>query len=144
MSNQNLAQAIDLTGLAVKARQDASIEAEVGDKEKASQIPIPTGYHILCAIPEMEKEYESGLVKADETVRMEEVLTTVLFVVSLGPDAYKDETKFPSGAWCKQGDFILVRPNSGSRLVIHGKEFRLINDDTVEAVVTEPRGIRRK
>jgi len=144
MSNLNLAQAIDLTGLAVKARQDASIEAEVGDKEKAAQIPIPTGYHILCAIPEMEKEYESGLVKADETVRMEEVLTTVLFVVSLGPDAYKDETKFPSGAWCKQGDFILVRPNSGSRLVIHGKEFRLINDDTVEAVVTEPRGIRRK
>jgi len=144
MSNLNLAQAIDLTGLAVKARQDASIEAEVGDKEKAAQIPIPTGYHILCAIPEMEKEYESGLVKADETVRLEEILTTVLFVVSLGPDAYKDEIKFPSGAWCKQGDFILVRPNSGSRLVIHGKEFRLINDDTVEAVVTEPRGIRRK
>jgi len=144
MSNLNLAQAIDLTGLAVKARQDASIEAEVGDKEKAAQIPIPTGYHILCAIPEMEKEYESGLVKADETVRLEEILTTVLFVVSLGPDAYKDEIKFPSGAWCKQGDFILVRPNSGSRLVIHGKEFRLINDDTVEAVVEEPRGISRK
>ena len=144
MSNLNLAQAIDLTGLAVKARQDASIEAEVGDKEKAAQIPKPTGYHILCAIPEMEKEYESGLVKADETVRLEEILTTVLFVVSLGPDAYKEEIKFPSGAWCKQGDFILVRPNSGSRLVIHGKEFRLINDDTVEAVVEEPRGISRK
>ena len=144
MSNLNLAQAIDLTGLATKARQDASIEAEVGDKEKAAQIPIPTGYHILCAIPEMEKEYESGLAKADATMKMEEALTTVLFVVSLGPDAYNDAKKVPSGAWCKEGDFILVRPNSGSRLVIHGKEFRLINDDTVEAVVAEPRGIRRK
>ena len=144
MSNLNLAQAIDLTGLATKARQDASIEAEVGDKEKAAQIPIPTGYHILCAIPEMEKEYESGLAKDDATMKMEEALTTVLFVVSLGPDAYNDAKKFPSGAWCKEGDFILVRPNSGSRLVIHGKEFRLINDDTVEAVVAEPRGIRRK
>ena len=92
----------------------------------------------------MEKEYESGLAKADTTMKMEEALTTVLFVVSLGPDAYNDEKKFPSGAWCKEGDFILVRPNSGSRLVIHGKEFRLINDDTVEAVVAEPRGIRRK
>ena len=77
-------------------------------------------------------------------MKMEEALTTVLFVVSLGPDAYNDAKKFPSGAWCKEGDFILVRPNSGSRLVIHGKEFRLINDDTVEAVVAEPRGIRRK
>lgn len=73
----------------------------------------------------------------------EEKLATVLFVVALGPDCYKDPTRFPSGPWCKQGDFIVVRPNSGSRLNIHGKEFRMINDDTVEAVVQDPRGIKR-
>jgi co-chaperonin GroES (HSP10) len=72
------------------------------------------------------------------------MLTTVLFVVALGPDAYKDPKKFPSGPWCKVGDFVLVRPNAGSRLVIHGKDFRLINDDTIEAVVDDPRGIKRK
>ena len=107
-----------------------------------------SGYHILCAIPEVEKDHElsSGLklAKADETMRMEEVLTTVLFVVDLGPDCYTDKTRFPSGPWCKKGDFILIRPNSGSRLLIHGREFRLINDDTVEAVVDDPRGIKRK
>jgi co-chaperonin GroES (HSP10) len=92
----------------------------------------------------MDKEYDSGLIKADETIRHEEALTTVLFVVDLGPDCYKDGAKFPTGAWCKKGDFILVRPHSGSRLVIHGREFRIINDDTVEAVVADPRGIRRK
>lgn len=119
-------------------RPDASAE------EKATQLPTPSGYHILCAIPEMEKEYESGLVKADETVRIEELLTTVLFVVKMGPDCYKDPTRFPSGPWCKEGDFILVRPNAGSRLVIHGREFRMINDDTVEGTVEDPRGIRRK
>lgn len=119
-------------------RPDASSE------EKATQLPNPSGYHILCAIPEMEKEYESGLVKADETVRIEELLTTVLFVVKMGPDCYKDPTRFPSGPWCKEGDFILVRPNAGSRLVIHGREFRMINDDTVEGTVEDPRGIRRK
>jgi co-chaperonin GroES (HSP10) len=105
------------------------------------------GYKILCAIPEAEKEFEEsevGLIKADETMRNEEVLTTVLFVVALGPDCYKDEKRFPSGPWCKQGDFVLVRPNSGSRLLIHGREFRIINDDTVEAVVEDPRGIKRK
>lgn len=118
--------------------------SEATAEEKASQLPRPSGYHILCAIPEIEKEYESGLVKADETVRNEEILTTVLFVVDLGPDCYKDASKFPSGPWCKKGDFVLVRPNSGSRLVIHGREFRLINDDTVEGTVDDPRGIKRK
>jgi len=113
-------------------------------EDKASQLPKPQGYHILCAIPEMEKEYESGIIKADVTVKNEEILTTVLFVVALGEDCYKDEKKFPTGAWCKEGDFVLVRPNSGSRLVIHGKEFRLINDDTVEATVDDPRGIKRR
>jgi len=119
-------------------RSDATSE------EKAKQLPKPVGYHILCAIPEIEDSYESGIAKADETMRIEEALTTVLFVVDLGPDCYSDEKRFPNGPWCKKGDFILVRPHAGSRLVIHGREFRLINDDTVEGVVDDPRGIRRK
>jgi co-chaperonin GroES (HSP10) len=113
-------------------------------EDRAKQLPKPSGYRILCAIPEVEKEFDSGIIKADETVHYEEVLTTVLFVVSLGPDCYADSERFSSGPWCKEGDFILVRPNSGSRLIIHGKEMRLINDDSVEAVVEDPRGIRRK
>jgi co-chaperonin GroES (HSP10) len=113
-------------------------------EEKAKQLPRPSGYHILCAIPEMEQTYDSGIIKADTTLHYEELMTTVLFVVALGPDCYKDEKRFPSGPWCKVGDFILVRPHSGSRLVIHGKEFRMINDDVVEGVVEDPRGISRK
>lgn len=134
MSNQvDLSQALDLSSLMDKS-----------DEEKATQLPKPSGYRILCAIPEVEKEYDSGLVKADLTIHNEEVLTTVLFVVDLGPDCYQDKARFPNGPWCKKGDFILVRPHSGSRLVIHGREFRIINDDTVEAVVDDPRGIKRK
>lgn len=133
MSNLDLSQAIDLTAVLNK-------EAE----EKAKQLPKPQGYRILCAIPEVEKEFDSGLAKADETLRYDELLTTVLFVVDLGPDCYKDPDRFPNGAWCKKGDFVLVRPNAGTRLVIHGREFRIINDDSVEAVVDDPRGISRK
>jgi hypothetical protein len=118
--------------------------SEAPADDKASQLPKPSGYHILCAIPEVDKMYDSGLAKAGETMHIEEVLTTVLFVVEMGPDCYKDPNKFPSGAWCKKGDFVLVRPNSGSRLVIHGREFRMINDDTVEGTVDDPRGIKRK
>ena len=112
-------------------------------EEKARQLPTPVGYHILVALPESEEKYDSGLIKADETRRFEEVLSTVFFVVKLGPDCYKDEKRFPAGPWCKEGDFILARPNSGTRLKIHGREFRLLNDDSVEAVVQDPRGISR-
>jgi hypothetical protein len=129
----DLNKAIDLSALLDK-------EAD----EKGKQLPDPVGYHILCAIPEAEKNFDgSELLKSDDTMRVEEVLTTVLFVVKLGPECYSDKTRFPNGPWCKQGDFILVRPNSGSRLLIHGREFRLINDDVVEAVVQDPRGIKR-
>lgn len=121
-----------------------SINLSASNEDKAKQLPEPSGYRILCAIPKIDKEYESGILKADETVHYEEVLTTVLFVVKLGPDCYQDNGKFPTGPWCKDGDFILVRPNSGSRLIIHGQEFRIINDDSVEAVVQDPRGIKRK
>ena len=133
MSEIDLSQAVDLSALMDKSQE-----------EKAKQLPKPSGYRILCAIPEQEKEYDGGIIKADETIRYEEVLTTVLFVVDMGPDCYKDATRFPTGPWCKQGDFVLVRPNAGTRLVIHGREFRIINDDSVEGVVQDPRGIKRK
>ena len=133
MSNLDLSQAVDLTAVMAKK-----------DDEKAKQLPKPQGYRILCAIPESEESFDSGIIKADETRRHDELLTTVLFVVDLGPDCYADKDRFPNGPWCKKGDFILVRPNAGTRLVIHDREFRIINDDSVEAVVQDPRGIKRK
>lgn len=109
----------------------------------AKQLPDPSGYRILCSIPQIDKAYESGLLKADITMHNEELLTTVLFVVKLGPDCYGDKTRFPSGPWCKEGDFILVRPHAGTRVKIHGVELRVINDDAVEATIEDPRGVRR-
>jgi co-chaperonin GroES (HSP10) len=110
---------------------------------RAKMVPDPSGFHILVALPEIDEEYESGLIKADQTRRNEEVLATVFFVVKLGPECYKDEKRYPNGPWCKEGDFIIARPNSGTRLKIHGREFRIINDDTVEGVVEDPRGVSR-
>jgi len=128
----DLSQAVDLSAVLDKT-----------DDDKATQLPEPSGYRILCAIPDIEEKYDSGIIKADSTMHYEEVLSTVFFVVKMGPDCYKDPARFPSGAWCKVGDFILARPNSGTRLKIHGREFRIINDDSVEGVVEDPRGIKR-
>ena len=112
-------------------------------EQKAKQLPEPSGYRILCAVPDTEEKTEGGIFKADITKQYEELTTPVLFVLKLGPDCYKDEKRFPSGAWCKEGDFILTRPMAGSRIKIHGREFRMINDDAVEGVVQDPRGISR-
>lgn len=111
--------------------------------DKAKQLPEPATYHLLCGLPQTEEKYDSGLVKSGQTMHFEETLSPVLFVVKMGPDCYADKTRFPSGPSCKVGDFVLVRPNSGTRVKIHGREFRIINDDSVEAVVEDPRGISR-
>lgn len=113
-------------------------------EQTAKQLPQPVGYKILLMLPEVEKTYgESGLLKADAVVKNDEIASVVAFVAKMGPDCYKDAVKFPSGPWCKEGDFAIIRPYAGTRIVVHGKEMRLVNDDTIEAVVEDPRGIKR-
>jgi co-chaperonin GroES (HSP10) len=111
--------------------------------EKPTQLPVPQGYRILCAVPEVEATYDGLIAKAESTKKTEESSTVVLFVMKLGNECYADKTRFPSGPWCKEGDFIITRAYAGTRIKIHGQEFRIINDDSVEAVVDDPRGISR-
>mgnify|MGYP003132414221 FL=1 len=113
------------------------------DETKPTQLPDVKGYRILCMVPQVDEAYDSGLIKSDKTKTIEEHSTVVLFVMKLGDMAYKDEQRFPTGPWCKEGDFVITRAYSGTRIKIHGQEFRIINDDTVEAVVDDPRGYER-
>ena len=106
----------------------------------ATQLPVPTGYRILVALPEVEEKTEAGLYITDERRDAETVASVVGFVMKIGPDAYRDEKRFPTGPWCKEGDWIVMRAYSGTRIRICGKEFRIINDDSVESVVEDPRG----
>lgn len=133
-------QLINLDGKPITAKPK---EPEVPVEDRAKQLPDPSGYRILCGIPDAEEKTAGGIFKSDETMKFEELTTPVLFVIKIGPDAFKDEKRFPSGPWCKEGDFILTRPHAGSRVKIHGREFRIINDDSVEAVIEDPRGISR-
>jgi len=123
---------------------DIDIEATTEAARKAKQIPDPSGYKILCMIPKIEATFgDSDLIKPDSIIDNEQISTVVLFVAKLGAQAYADKDRYPNGPWCKVGDFILTRAYSGTRLKIHGTEWRIINDDTVEAVVEDPRGINR-
>ena len=121
-------------------------EPEATAEEKATQLPTPQGWKILCAVPEVDQKIAGtslDLVRDTASLRQEEHASTVLFVMKVGADAYKDTVKFPTGPWCKEGDFVLVRTYTGTRFKIFGKEFRLINDDQVDAVVQDPRGLSR-
>ena len=120
----------------------AGNEAAMGELE--AMIPRPVGYHLLIKMPEVEKTFgESGLVKADSTVRAETILSMVGLVLDMGAEAYADETKFPKGAWCSVGDYVMFRSNSGTRFKVAGQEYRLLNDDSIEAVVSNPKGITK-
>jgi co-chaperonin GroES (HSP10) len=107
----------------------------------ASQLPKPTGYKLLIALPDPEEKTEGGIIKASQTLQAEEIGSIVGFVLEMGPDAYQSQERFPTGPYCKKGDWIMMRSYSGTRFKVHGKEFRLINDDSVEAVVEDPRGV---
>ena len=115
----------------------------VTDEEMEQQIPKPVGYRVLIALPTIEETYDSGIVKADRTLNEERILSTMGIVLDMGGEAYSDKERFPNGPWCKVGDFVMFRPNSGTRFKVNGQELRLLNDDSIEAVVPDPKGITR-
>jgi len=131
-----------MSEILIASGEQATVLPETAE-QKAKQLPMPTTYHLLCAVPESEDEFESGLAKSTQTMQYEELLSPVLFVIAMGPDCYKDEKRFPHCPSCKVGDFVIVRPNTGTRIKIHNREFRVIHDDSVQAVVEDPRGISR-
>lgn len=115
----------------------------VTDEEFEAQLPRPVGYRLLIALPKIEETYESGIVKADRTRLEEQILSMMGAVIDMGEQAYSDKERFPTGPWCSIGDFVMFRPNSGTRFRVNGQEYRLLNDDSIEAVVPDPRGVTR-
>lgn len=119
-------------------------EVELTDEELDAQLPRPVGYHLLVAMPEVEQTFGDGLiVKANSTIHHDSIMSMVGVVLDMGDQAYSDESRFSTGAWCKVGDYVMFRMNTGTRFKVGGKEYRLMNDDSIEAVVSDPRGVSR-
>jgi len=122
------------------------IDAEKTKEEAAAlaaRLPNPAGYKMLVIKPEIQEKSAGGIVYADSTRKKEEQGAVVGIVLKQGPMCYQDPEKFPSGPWCKEGDFVLLRAYSGSRFSVDGKEFIIVNDDMIEGTVDDPRGINR-
>ena len=115
---------------------------EVSDEEWEAQMPKPSGYRLLIALPDVEEYYhDSALLKTTTQMHKEYIMSIMGIVIDMGADAYSDKDRFPEGPWCKEGDYVMFRMNTGTRFKVNGKEFRLMNDDSVEAVIPDPRGI---
>jgi co-chaperonin GroES (HSP10) len=120
------------------------LEKELTEEELDSLLPTPVGYRVLIAMPEIEDTYgESGIIKSSREVQLDTVMSTIGLVLDMGKQAYSDKERFPTGPWCKQGDYVMFRMNTGTRFKVSGVEYRLMNDDSIEAVVTDPRGVTR-
>ena len=122
----------------------ATAQASVTEDEFEAQLPIPVGYRLLVAMPQVEEAFEgTELLKSVTTKNHEQIMSIMGVVIDMGMQAYSDKDRFPSGPWCKVGDYVMFRANTGTRFTIDGAEYRLMNDDSVEAVILDPRGIER-
>ena len=117
---------------------------KISDAEFELQLPRPVGYRVLVALPQPDETVAGTSILKTETAKTQDHIMSIIgLVVDMGAGAYADKERFPDGAWCKEGDFVMFRMNSGTRFTIGGIEYRLMNDDSIEAVVTDPSGIQR-
>lgn len=118
------------------------------DPEVLKRIPKVTGHHVLLAPLPVETKTEGGILIPQSHVDKQEVAGITGYVVQIGSTAYKGEypagvQRFPQGPWCKEGDFVLYKTYTGTRIEVGGQELRIMNDDQILAVVEDPRGLSR-
>jgi len=119
-------------------------QTAVTDDEIEVQMPRPVGYKLLIALPQVEETLgDMGIVKTNKMVHEEMLMTVTGLVLDMGDQAYADKERYPNGPWCKVGDYVVFRANSGTRVRVNGVEYRLMNDDSIDAVVSDPRGVTR-
>ena len=110
------------------------------DLSVLQRLPQPTGYRMLV-IPYYVPEKVNGIIIPDKTRDRESFASVVAYVVKIGPDAYKDKDKFPSGAWCSEKDWVLMGRYAGNKFKVDGLELRIINDDNIIASILDPKDI---
>tara|TARA_R100000544_G_scaffold36550_1_gene25082 strand:- start:1056 stop:1508 length:453 start_codon:yes stop_codon:yes gene_type:complete len=110
-------------------------------EKHANKLPRPTGYRILILPFTASSVTKGGIHLAKATVDKERLATVVGYVVAKGPDAYGDLNKFPDGAWCEEGDWVIFGRYAGARFQIEGGDMRLLNDDEILACIDDPEAI---
>ena len=144
------AQSVDLDAIsegvanlaeAYKEPTDKVLDPEAIGASLLEKLPTPTGWRILVLPYRGKGKTDGGVYLPNAVVEEQTVSTQVGYVLKVGPLAYKDSEKFPTGVWCEQGDWVMFARYSGSRFKIDGGEVRILNDDEVLAKIKEPEDI---
>lgn len=126
-----------------KSTKVYTYDPSMSDEELDVQLPKPVGYRLLVAMPEVGETFDgTNVLKTDSLKHNEHIMSIIGVVLDMGEEAYKDKERFIN-PWCKVGDYVMFRANTGTRFKVAGVEYRLMNDDSVEAVVADPRGVSR-
>ena len=121
--------------------QERVLDPSLADRSLIDRMPSPTGWRLLILPYRGKGKTEGGLYLPDKVVEDNQISTQVGFVLKMGPMAYKDPEKFPSGAWCAEKDWVMFARYAGSRFKIDGGEVRILNDDEILAKIQEPEDI---
>ena len=121
--------------------KDGELKVEDLNESVLNRIPKPTGWRIVILPYRGANKTKGGIVLSDQTIQREQLTTTCGYVLEVGPLAYGDTAKFPGGAWCKKGDWIIFGRYAGARMSIDGGEIRILNDDEILATVQDPEDI---
>ena len=106
-----------------------------------SQLPVPSGWRLLVLPFSPREKTKGGILIAQESLDKLRIATNCGYVISMGPLAYHDKEKFPTGPWCKKGDWVIFARYAGSRLPIEGGEVRILNDDEVLGTLKDPESV---
>ena len=117
------------------------LNPELIDKSLIDRMPQPTGWRILILPYKGKAKTESGIFLPDEVQDKKQISTQVGYVLRVGPLAYKDTEKFPSGAWCQEKQWVMFARYAGSRFQVDGGEVRILNDDEILATILDPEDI---
>ena len=137
--------AVEMT--AIEAKRKKKIEEQELERQKEvvldKHIPKPVGYRVMVALANVDDKFDGGIAKANQTIREENILQMTGVVCDMGDEAYKDKERFPNGPWCKEGDYVVFRANTGTRIRVGDVEYRIMNDDSIEAVIDDPSKLTR-
>jgi chaperonin GroES len=102
-----------------------------------NNIPKPAGWRVLIKIKAAQEKTSGGIYLTPQSQDTARVAAMIGQVIELGGDAYSDLERFNQN-WCEVGDWIMIGKFAGVRFDIDKEEYRIINDDEVIAVVTDP------
>ena len=121
-----------------KQDQEATNKPSQTNLEK---LPDPTGWRILVMPFQVKEETKGGIIIAQETLDRARAAVQVGYVLKMGPLCYKDEERYPTGAWCKPKDWVIFARYAGSRMGIDGGEIRMLNDDEILGTIDDPKDL---